>query len=136
MSEDWKNKSKEFWRDKLKDDLTFEVTRNAMTERPFTGKYDHFYETGDYYCICCNQLLFTSQHKFNSGCGWPAFFNKANDKVITYKEDLTHGMRRVEVLCSQCDAHLGHVFEDGPPPTGIRYCINSVCLRFEEKADK
>ena len=121
------------YRDKLTD-LQYQVTRNSATERAFTGIYDKHFVKGNYYCICCNHLLFSSQGKYNSGCGWPAFHSESVDANIARITDNSHGMVRIEVKCSKCDAHLGHVFEDGPKEYGgERYCINSAALIFKEE---
>lgn len=113
------------------DPESFRVLRLSGTEYPYSGKYDKFYEPGKYFCKGCNAYLFSSDTKYNSGCGWPAFYDVQKD-AITYIEDNTHGMKRVEVRCATCDGHLGHVFEDGPrDKTGLRYCINSVAMEFE-----
>ncbi len=124
-------KSDEEWRNQLTP-VQFNILREKGTERPFTGTYDKFYDEGTYYCAACGTELFTSKTKYNSGCGWPAFYEPSVDKNIVEKKDYSHGMVRIEVMCAKCGGHLGHVFEDGPQPTGLRYCINSGALRFEK----
>jgi len=110
--------------------VAFEVTRHAATERPFTGKYADNFRDGRYHCICCDEPLFTSNTKFDAGCGWPSFDQAIADGAVATRSDVSHGMRRVEALCGHCGAHLGHLFDDGPTDTGLRYCMNSASLHF------
>ena len=119
------------YKNKLSEDA-YKVCRLAATERPFTGIYNDHWQEGTYCCACCEQPLYLSSTKFNAGCGWPSFYQEVEGAVKS-KPDLSHGMNRIEILCANCDSHLGHVFDDGPQPTGKRHCVNSLSLLFKEK---
>jgi peptide-methionine (R)-S-oxide reductase len=128
------HKTDDEWRQQL-DPMAYRVTRQAATEAPFTGRYWRHDADGTYRCICCDAELFDSSTKFDAGCGWPSYTQAIEDGRIERVMDHSHGMVRVEVRCSRCGAHLGHVFDDGPEPTGERYCINSAALGFEPRQD-
>lgn len=123
--------SEEEWKKILSPEV-YQIARQKGTERPWTSKFENFKEFGTYYCAACGNALFKSDTKFDSGCGWPSFYEPISKGSIIYTPDNSHGMTRTEVQCGRCKAHLGHVFEDGPPPTGLRYCINGVVLDFEK----
>ena len=131
-SEEKVEMAEEKWKEVLTPEQYY-IARQKGTERPWTSKFEKFDEKGTYYCAACGNSLFQSNTKFDSGCGWPSFFEPISKKSIIYLPDNSHGMKRTEVQCGRCKAHLGHVFEDGPPPTGLRYCINGVILGFEKK---
>jgi len=126
------NMNDEYWKSKLSKE-EYDVLRNKGTERAFTGKYDKHFEKGLYKCSGCGEELFSSDTKYNSGCGWPAFYAPKDSEKITVELDKSHGMMREEIICSNCGGHLGHVFNDGPLPTGQRYCVNSISLDFEKE---
>lgn len=125
------NVSNEEWKKVLPGDV-YHIARQKGTERPYTSKYEEFDEIGTYFCAVCGNALFRSDTKFESGCGWPSFYEPVSKDSVIYETDNTYGMSRTEVMCGRCHSHLGHVFEDGPKPTGLRYCINGVVLDFEK----
>ena len=123
--------SNDEWKKRLTPEV-YHVAREKGTERPWTSKFEHSKDIGTYYCAVCGNALFESDTKFESGCGWPSFYQPISKGSVVYANDRTYGMNRSEVMCGRCNSHLGHVFEDGPPPTGLRYCINGVVLDFEK----
>lgn len=122
-------KTKAEWKDCLSSEQYY-VAREGATEMAFSGIYCDHHETGQYHCICCHAALFSSDSKYNSGSGWPSFWQAINKDAIHQRQDSRHGMHRHEIICAQCDAHLGHVFDDGPKPSGLRFCVNSASLDF------
>ncbi len=124
------SKTDEEWKSLLTQEQ-YRVTRQSGTEAPFSGEYEQLWDKGQYVCVCCGHALFDSDSKFNAGCGWPSFSSELTEAHIVQRPDSSLGMSRIELLCSNCDAHLGHIFRDGPPPGGMRYCINSASLAFE-----
>lgn len=133
-SEDTVSKTDEEWKKTLTPEQ-YNVCRKKDTERPFTGKYNDCKDKGMYKCSCCGNELFDSETKFESGTGWPSFYKPISDEKIKYESDNTFGMTRTEVMCKKCGAHLGHVFDDGPQPTNLRYCINSISLDLDKKTE-
>lgn len=128
------NLNNDEWKERLAPEV-YQIAREKGTEWAFTGKYWNSKEKGMYYCAACGNPLFISDAKFESSCGWPSFFQPVTKTSVIYSPDNSHGMQRTEVMCGRCKSHLGHVFDDGPPPTGLRYCINSVILDFEKAQD-
>jgi peptide-methionine (R)-S-oxide reductase len=128
-------KDDEYWRGKLSPE-EYHVCREKGTERPFSGEYWDTRDEGVYNCRCCGEPLFLSDSKFDAGCGWPSFFRPADAAAITEERDTSHGMIRTEIMCKKCGSHLGHVFEDGPQPTGLRYCVNSLSVKLQKAEEE